>query len=234
VQLDFDETSALDTQLAVIEQAAAIAVGRKSDTVIPPERTEARKAGLLAASYASEERLEGFIQPAEHLLAAGEVGQSNQPFGAHRLQLVGLVVVVDALAANFPSLAPFLQGGVVQVASLVELVLEKLNLGFVGVKAVFVSESHLLSLALDVFAHYGCTRDWFDQDSAAMLRTPHRMTFDAENGTCMLGVLTRAQEYTKNTGLRQTKGEDEKTYDGAKNAAFSRISLPPEADGPLR
>jgi len=54
--------------------------------------------------------------------------------------------------------------------------------------------SHLLSLALDVFAHHGCTRDWFDQDSAAMLRTPHRMTFDAENGTCMLGVLTRAQE----------------------------------------
>ena len=29
VQLDLDETSALDTQLAVIEQSAAIAVGRK-------------------------------------------------------------------------------------------------------------------------------------------------------------------------------------------------------------
>src|SRR5215469_10862490 len=145
VQLDLDETSALDTQPAVFEQSAAIAVGRKGDTVVPPERTEAREAGLLAASYASEERLEGLIQPAEHILAAGEVGQSEPPCGPYLLQLVGLVVVVDALAANFPSVAPLLQGGIVQVASLVELVIEKLNLGFVGVKSVFVSEAHLLS-----------------------------------------------------------------------------------------
>ena len=36
VQLDLDEISALDTQLAVVEQSAAIAIGRKGDTVIPP------------------------------------------------------------------------------------------------------------------------------------------------------------------------------------------------------
>src|SRR5215469_520342 len=159
VQLQLDETSAMDTQLAVIEQSAAVAVGRKGDAVVPPERTEAREAGLLATSYPSEERFEGLIQPAEHVLAAREVDQSEQPFGAHRFQLVGLVVVVDALAPSFPSLAPFLQGGVVEVASLVELVLEKLNLGLVGVQAVFVAEAHLLSLVtLDVFAHHGCAR----------------------------------------------------------------------------
>jgi len=159
VQLDLDQTSALDTQLAVIEQSAAIAVGGKGDTVVPPERTEAREAGFLAASYPGEERLEGLIQPAEHILAAGEVGQSEQAFGPHRLQLLGLVVVVDALAANFPSVAPFLKGGVVEVASLMELVLEKLNLGFARVESVFVSEAHLLSLlafAFDRFAHHGC------------------------------------------------------------------------------
>src|SRR5438876_1541597 len=55
VQLHFDEASALDTQFAVIEQSAAIAVGRKGDTVLPPERTEAREAGLLAACYPREE-----------------------------------------------------------------------------------------------------------------------------------------------------------------------------------
>ena len=65
-------------------------------------------------------------------------------------------------------------------------------------------------------------RDWFDQDSAAMLRTPHRMTFDAENGTCMLGVLTRAQEYTKSIGLRQTKSEDAKTYERKKKGRISQ------------
>src|SRR5207237_944413 len=142
VQFDLDETSALDTQLPVFEPSAAIAVGRKGDTVVPPERTEAREAGLLAASYANEERLEGLIQPAEHILAAGEVGQSEQPFFPHRLQLLGRVVVVDALAANFPSIAPFLKGGVVELASLVELVLEKPSLGLVGVQAVFVGGAH--------------------------------------------------------------------------------------------
>src|SRR6516164_3434331 len=85
VQLDLDPTSALDTQLAVIEQSAAIAVGGKGDTVVAPERTETREAGFLAASYAGEERLEGLIQPTEHILAAGEVCQSDQPFDAHRL-----------------------------------------------------------------------------------------------------------------------------------------------------
>jgi len=149
VQLHFDEASALDTQFAVIEQSAAIAVGRKGDTVLPPERTEAREAGLLAACYPREERLEGFIQPAEHPLAAGEVGQSEQPFFPHGLQLLGLVVVVDAvdaLAANFSSVAPFLKGGVVEFASLVELVLEELNLGLVRVETVWVAEAHKQSI----------------------------------------------------------------------------------------
>src|SRR5437660_752944 len=141
VQLHFDEASALDTQFAVIEQSAAIAVGRKGDTVLPPERTEAREAGLLAACYPREERLEGFIQPAEHPLAAGEVGQSEQPFFPYGLQLLGLVVVVDALAANFSSVAPFLKGGVVEFASLVELVLEELNLGLVRVETGIGSRS---------------------------------------------------------------------------------------------
>ena len=44
---------------------------------------------------------------------------------------------MDALAANFPSIAPFLKGSVVE-----ELVLEKPNLGLVGVQAVFVGEAH--------------------------------------------------------------------------------------------
>src|SRR6266566_662743 len=129
VQLHFDEASALDTQFAVIEQSAAIAVGRKGDTVLPPERTEAREAGLLAACYPREERLEGFIQPSE------------QPFFPYGLQLLGLVVVVDALAANFSSVAPFLKGGVVEFASLVELVLEELNLGLVRVETGIGSRS---------------------------------------------------------------------------------------------
>src|SRR5207244_11012006 len=112
-------------------------ISASSDSVAKEERTEARETGLLAAPYPSQERLEGLIQPAEHILAAGEVGQSEQPFFPYRLQLLGLVVVVDALAANFPSIAPFLKGSVVE-----ELVLEKPNLGLVGVQAVFVGEAH--------------------------------------------------------------------------------------------
>src|SRR5438477_10563095 len=99
VQFDLDETSALDTQLPVIEQSAAIAVGWKGDTVVPPERTEAREARLLAASYANEERLEGLIQPAAHTLAAGEVRQPEQRCFPPRLQRLRLVAAVHAPAA---------------------------------------------------------------------------------------------------------------------------------------
>jgi hypothetical protein len=66
---------------------------------------------------------------------------------------------LDALAANFPGVAPFLQGSVVEVAGLMKLVLEKVNLGSVWVQTVFVSEAHLLSfLALDGLAHHGADR----------------------------------------------------------------------------
>src|SRR5215472_2650794 len=203
VQLDLDQTGALDTQLAVIEQSAAIAVGGKGDAVVPPERTEAREAGFLAASYPSEERLEGLIQPAQHILTAGEVGQSDQPFGPHGLQLVGLVVVVDALAAHFPGVAPFLKGGVVEVASLVELVLEKLNLGFRQVEAVSVGEAHLPSfLALDRFAHHSFAHR-ADGASVTAAAPESRQTRAQKRRT-----RSARQEYTRTTGLRQTKSED--------------------------
>jgi hypothetical protein len=55
------------------------------------------------------------------------------------------VDAVDALAANFSSVAPFLKGGVVEFASLVELVLEELNLGLVRVETVWVAEPKRIS-----------------------------------------------------------------------------------------
>jgi len=95
------------------------------------------KPGFSPRLTRAKKRLEGLIQPAEHILAAGEVGQSEQPFFPYRLQLLGLVVVVDALAANFPSIAPFLKGSVVE-----ELVLEKPTWAWLGVQAVFAGEAH--------------------------------------------------------------------------------------------
>src|ERR1700747_3322262 len=114
-------------------------IRNKGDTVVPPERTEAREAGLLAASYPSEKRLEGVIQPAEHIRQQEKLASPSNP--SSRIGFLVLVVVVDALAANLPSIAPFLKRGVVEVASLVELVLEELNLGLVGVQAVICTRS---------------------------------------------------------------------------------------------
>jgi len=42
--------------------------------------------------------------------------------------------------------SPFLKGGVVEFASLVELVLEELNLGLVRVETVWVAEAHKQSI----------------------------------------------------------------------------------------
>src|SRR5215471_18847738 len=136
-------------------RSTAIAVGRKSDAVVPPQGTEAWEAGMFASLDPCEECLEGLIQPTEYVLTAGEVRQSKQPCGTHRLQLLCLLVVVDAFTADLPGTASFLQRGVVQVAGFAKLTLQKRNLCSCGVETIFVGPAHLFPfLSLPVFAHH--------------------------------------------------------------------------------
>src|SRR5215470_2298279 len=134
-------------------QSTAIAIGRKSDAVVTPQGTEAWEAGIFASFDACEERPKGPVDSAEYVLTAGEVRQSNQPLGTHLLQLVCLLVVVDALTADPPGTASF--RGVVQVAGFAKLTLQKRSLRSCRVETIFVGQAHLMPfLSLDVFAHH--------------------------------------------------------------------------------
>src|SRR6266576_2384205 len=105
------------------------------------ERRYCRTAGTngSAGNRASRRALPERKTPGRSYPAGGAHSGSRRswPVRAILLPASALVAVVDALAANFPSIAPFLKGSVVE-----ELVLEKPNLGLVGVQAVFVGEAH--------------------------------------------------------------------------------------------
>lgn len=88
--------------------------------VVAPCRAVARKAGFLSAFHARVEYLVGLIDPAQYILAVGGVRQGQTTIGAHRLQLVGLIVVVDRLVARLPGVVAFLLGGVVERAGFLQ------------------------------------------------------------------------------------------------------------------
>ena len=136
VQLNFDLARSLNTKLAVAEQAASVAI-RKSNTVETPRRFESRKSRLIAALAACEERLEGFVETAQDVLAARKVRECEATIGTHCLQLVRLIVVVDRLAAELPSANSLFKPSVVQRARFAKLAVQKLNLSFSGIQAVF-------------------------------------------------------------------------------------------------
>src|SRR5207244_1805453 len=97
------------------------------------ERRYCRTAGTngSAGNRASRRALPERKTPGRSYPAGGAHSGSRRswPVRAILLPASALVVVVDALAANFPSIAPFLKGSVVE-----ELVLEKPNLGLVRVQ----------------------------------------------------------------------------------------------------
>ena len=156
VELDLDMPRALDTQLAVVEQAAAVSIRRKSDAVITAGRAVPREPRLLSRLHAAKECLVRFIDAAQNILATGEVRERQAPIRTHRLQLVRRVVVVDRLAADLPRLIAFLLGPVIERASLTKFAVKKLGLGFGRVQTVLVREAHSLALrVLDVLAHHG-------------------------------------------------------------------------------
>jgi hypothetical protein len=69
----------------------------------------------------------------------------------------------------------------------------------------FHTESTFACTRPALSALYETLVHWFNPNWTAILRTP--MIFEAEYGTCIFAVLTHQQEYTKSTGLRQTKSE---------------------------
>ena len=156
MQLDLDDSHTLNANRAV-DKFAAVIVGREGEGIVPAARLEAREACLLAALDPGKESCEGLVQPSQHILAAGEVGDSNQVLRPHGLQLLCLVVVADRLAAQLPRSHALFQRSIVEIARLPKL--ERQGLGLLTVRVYPVSEANTHShtfLLCHVLLHRGC------------------------------------------------------------------------------
>lgn len=144
MQLDLYMPGTLDSQLASVEQTAAIAIRRKSDRIVSARRLEAGKAGSISALASGKESLEGFIDSAQHVLAAREVRQCQAAICAHRLQLIRLIVVIDRRATNLPGSDALLERCIVEAGRISEFSIEELDLWLSWVDSVLESEAQYL------------------------------------------------------------------------------------------
>jgi hypothetical protein len=157
MQLDLDDSPTLNANRAV-DKFAAVIVGREGEGILPAAGLEAREACLLAAFDPGKEGCEGLVQPSQHILAAGEVGDSNQVLRPHGLQLLGLVVVADRLAAQLPRSHTLFQRSIVEIARLPKLERQGLGLLTIRVYAVLEGNTHSHTFLLrHVLLNGGCS-----------------------------------------------------------------------------
>ena len=126
-----------------------------ADRFEPTLALETRVARFLAGLHAPEECLEGFIQAAQGLLDRRIV----EPGGilvklAQFLELVGLVIVVEADATFLPRHTPFLESRIVKLAMNLPHAIKRLTLRVIRVETKFVAQQHLLTrLCLNIAPH---------------------------------------------------------------------------------
>jgi hypothetical protein len=137
VQFEFDLPDALEIELPRVEQPAPVAVTREGQAVVTAARPEARKPDLAPALLdAPEESFEVLVQAAQHVLAAGEVGQFEVAGRPNLLQLICLIVVVQRQALDAVSVTALLKRGVVEPAGFSQLPVKRRDLLRRGVEAV--------------------------------------------------------------------------------------------------
>src|SRR5882672_11433843 len=137
MQFNLDGAYALQSQFAVVEHFAAVAVSRKGNAVVATDRVKSRITWRLAVLDAIKERIESPINATQHILATREVGKSQIARGANLFQLIGLIVIVDRVVRDAISVAALLNGGVVEAAGFSQLAIKRGNLRAGRVESVF-------------------------------------------------------------------------------------------------
>lgn len=137
MQFDLDVPRALHAQLAVREQSAAVAIGRERNAIVSTHGAVAWESRLLSALHSRKERLVRLVNPAQHVHATREIGQSETTIGAHRLHLIVLIVPTDRLTAGLPCIIAFLLCRIVERASLAQLACKKDLLRGSRIESVF-------------------------------------------------------------------------------------------------
>lgn len=132
--------------------------------LVPTLALEARVSGFLASFDAAKERPECFVQTAQGLLDRGVIEPGCILIElAQLLELVGLVIVIDADLALLPRHTAFLERSVIELAVNLQDTVKRLALLTIRVKAKLVTQQHLLArlffnVAADRFSRYVACR----------------------------------------------------------------------------
>lgn len=145
VKYNLDVPSALNMEFTVGQQATTIAIRRKSQAVIPPGGSETGESPSLSRFASSVESLESDVKPANDILGALRIHQSQTTVLPHSWQLTLLVHVLYRFALDFPSSDSFFHRRVVQRAGLKKLAGEKSHLRFGWLQSVLEREAHLVN-----------------------------------------------------------------------------------------
>jgi len=149
VHFHLDDTDPLYLDPADIGEVAAVSPGRERVAIEPIPGLEAGIARFPASLHPAEESLEGLVNPPEHVLAGGVIGQLQVTGIPYLLELVSLVVVVKANSLHPPCLTSFLESRVIQGAGFRQLMFKGYVLLFAREKPVFESPAlHLFTLLL--------------------------------------------------------------------------------------
>src|SRR5262245_58382095 len=177
MQFDFDRANHLQPQFTVIEQPASIPVTRKGNAVVAVDRLKSRITRLLPSFHATKEGVECFIDAAQHILAAGIIGQLQIAVSPNFFQLVGLIEVIDRFTGYAVSITTLLKRGVIESAGFSQLAVEHLDLPACRVQPIFEilpQLSPLLVLYIFSDRRFGHVPDRTDVITAAPQRREPR------------------------------------------------------------
>ena len=145
VHLQLDYADPLNLEPAGVRKVATIPPGWEG---VAAELVPGLEAGI-SASFPSldtpKENLESLINPPQHVLAGGEVGESEVAGIPYLFELAGLVVVVKADPLHTPRLTPLLERSIIQGAGLRKLMLKGCRLFLAGIEAILKSPAHLFT-----------------------------------------------------------------------------------------
>ena len=146
VHLQFDSADSLHFYPACFGQVTAVSLGWKTVAVKSVPGLETGIACFFTCLNPAEESLKCFVNPPEHVLAGGVIGEGKVARIPYFFKLAGLVVVIKTNLLHPPRLTSLLKRSIIQGTGFPKLVLKGNHLFSVWIKAIFKSPAlHLLT-----------------------------------------------------------------------------------------
>lgn len=141
MQPDSDVADFGDAQLVAVEGLPNLSEGHGA---IATERFESRVARILSGLHAAKERLERLIDAGNRIFKYSSIETLNvRTRFADCRQLIDLVEATNRLALKLPSIASFLERGIVKLAAHGQLIVKRLRLALARIDSISERLNHL-------------------------------------------------------------------------------------------